>query len=35
MDRKEDALSPFHPLIRKWFAERLGAPTEIQGGPGR
>ncbi|MCE5264190.1 MAG: DEAD/DEAH box helicase, partial [Deltaproteobacteria bacterium] len=24
-------LSRFHPLIRKWFEERLGAPTEIQG----
>jgi len=25
-----DPLSLFHPLIRKWFAERLGVPTSIQ-----
>ena len=24
------ALAPFHPVIRDWFARRLGAPTEIQ-----
>ena len=30
MDRKGDTLSLFHPLIGQWFAERLGAPTEIQ-----
>ncbi|MHB8770810.1 MAG: DEAD/DEAH box helicase [Syntrophales bacterium] len=30
MDRRDDALSPFHPLIRKWFAERMGTPTDIQ-----
>jgi len=30
MDRKGDSLSLFHPLIGQWFAERLGAPTEIQ-----
>jgi ATP-dependent helicase Lhr and Lhr-like helicase len=27
---RTDPLSPFHPLIRKWFTERLGAPTNIQ-----
>lgn len=30
MDRRDDALSPFHPLIRKWFSERMGSPTDIQ-----
>ncbi len=24
------ALALFHPLIQKWFRERLGAPTDIQ-----
>ena len=24
------SLSLFHPLIRKWFADRVGAPTDIQ-----
>jgi ATP-dependent Lhr-like helicase len=24
------ALDLFHPLIRRWFAERVGAPTEVQ-----
>ena len=28
---QKEALSLFHPLIRKWFTERLGAPTDIQG----
>ncbi|MBU4202849.1 MAG: DEAD/DEAH box helicase [Acidobacteria bacterium] len=23
-------LDPFHPLIRRWFQERVGTPTEIQ-----
>lgn len=26
----DSALAPFHPLIRRWFVERLGAPTDIQ-----
>ncbi|MHB8910048.1 MAG: DEAD/DEAH box helicase [Syntrophales bacterium] len=30
MDRREGALSIFHPLIRAWFAERMGEPTDIQ-----
>ncbi|HLP57669.1 MAG TPA: DEAD/DEAH box helicase, partial [Candidatus Deferrimicrobium sp.] len=25
-----DALKLFHPLIRKWFTERVGTPTDIQ-----
>jgi len=25
-----DALNLFHPLIRKWFTERVGTPTDIQ-----
>ena len=25
-----EPLSPFHPLIRRWFAERVGTPTDIQ-----
>ncbi|MHB9096361.1 MAG: DEAD/DEAH box helicase [Syntrophales bacterium] len=30
MDRREGALSCFHPLIHTWFTERMGEPTEIQ-----
>jgi ATP-dependent helicase Lhr and Lhr-like helicase len=30
MDGREEPLSLFHPVIARWFAERLGAPTEIQ-----
>ena len=30
MDHRKGALSQFHPLIRKWFTERMGAPTDIQ-----
>ncbi len=30
MDHREEALSRFHPLIRSWFTERMGEPTEIQ-----
>ncbi len=26
----KDPLTHFHPLIRRWFRERLGAPTSIQ-----
>ena len=26
----DKSLAPFHPLIRKWFLERLGPPTDIQ-----
>ena len=26
----KDPLAHFHPLIRRWFRERLGAPTPIQ-----
>lgn len=29
-DVTSDALSHFHPAIRKWFAERVGTPTDIQ-----
>jgi ATP-dependent Lhr-like helicase len=25
-----DALNPFHPLIRQWFTEQVGTPTDIQ-----
>ncbi len=30
MNHREGMLTQFHPLIRKWFTERLGAPTDIQ-----
>ena len=30
MNENQDPLSLFHPLIRKWFTERLGPPTGIQ-----
>ncbi len=30
MNDRDKALGPFHPLIQKWFRERLGAPTDIQ-----
>ncbi len=30
MKDRDNALNLFHPLIRKWFLERLGPPTEIQ-----
>ena len=30
MNNPTDPLSSFHPLIRKWFTERLGVPTSIQ-----
>ena len=30
MDHQNRILDQFHPLIRKWFTERLGAPTDIQ-----
>jgi len=30
MDHRNGALSCFHPLIRTWFQERMGEPTEIQ-----
>jgi ATP-dependent Lhr-like helicase len=26
----KDALSLFHPLVRQWFTEKIGTPTEIQ-----
>jgi ATP-dependent helicase Lhr and Lhr-like helicase len=26
----EDPLAPFHPVTRRWFAERLGEPTDVQ-----
>ena len=26
----EDALAPFHPLIREWFETELGEPTDVQ-----
>jgi len=24
------SLSPFHPLIAKWFVEQVGQPTDVQ-----
>ena len=30
MTSETDPLVPFHPLIRQWFAEEVGAPTEVQ-----
>jgi ATP-dependent helicase Lhr and Lhr-like helicase len=30
MESQKEPLSLFHPVIGRWFAERLGAPTEIQ-----
>jgi ATP-dependent helicase Lhr and Lhr-like helicase len=27
---QRDPLPLFHPLIRKWFAEKVGTPTDIQ-----
>ncbi|MDA8125295.1 MAG: DEAD/DEAH box helicase [Deltaproteobacteria bacterium] len=30
MDRNQQALSPFHPLIGEWFGKRRGAPTDVQ-----
>ena len=24
------SLEPFHPIVRRWFAERIGAPTDVQ-----
>ncbi|MFH1175909.1 MAG: DEAD/DEAH box helicase, partial [Acidobacteriota bacterium] len=28
--RPDDSLAPFHPLVREWFAERVGEPTAVQ-----
>ena len=30
MAQGTDALELFHPVIRQWFAERVGEPTEVQ-----
>ena len=30
MPRRPDPLAPFHPLVRRWFTERLGAPSAPQ-----
>ncbi|HWJ21304.1 MAG TPA: DEAD/DEAH box helicase, partial [Gemmatimonadaceae bacterium] len=30
MPRDQDALAPFHPIVRRWFAETLGAPSAPQ-----
>jgi ATP-dependent Lhr-like helicase len=30
METQADALAPFHPVIRKWFSSRFGAPTDVQ-----
>ncbi len=30
MSPNDDPLAPFHPLVRAWFAERVGTPTEVQ-----
>ncbi|MGD1148277.1 MAG: DEAD/DEAH box helicase [Thermoanaerobaculaceae bacterium] len=30
MTTDDETLAPFHPLIREWFAERIGEPTEVQ-----
>jgi ATP-dependent Lhr-like helicase len=32
MPRPEETLAVFHPLVARWFGERLGAPTEVQSG---
>lgn len=29
-DKNTDPLSIFHPLVRKWFSEKVGIPTDIQ-----
>ncbi len=29
-DHPERALDLFHPIVRRWFAERVGTPTEVQ-----
>jgi ATP-dependent Lhr-like helicase len=29
-DTNEDALNLFHPLVRQWFREQVGTPTDIQ-----
>jgi ATP-dependent Lhr-like helicase len=28
--KNEDALNLFHPLVRQWFREQIGTPTDIQ-----
>ena len=30
MSPNDDPLAPFYPLVRAWFAERVGTPTEVQ-----
>jgi ATP-dependent helicase Lhr and Lhr-like helicase len=29
-DKNTNSLSMFHPLVRKWFSEKMGIPTDIQ-----
>lgn len=30
LDAPRDALSQFHPTVERWFAEEVGAPTDVQ-----
>ena len=30
MDRRQESLAQFHPLISRWFTDRIGWPTDIQ-----
>ncbi len=30
MDARNEVLSYFHPLIARWFREKIGLPTDIQ-----
>jgi ATP-dependent Lhr-like helicase len=30
MSTADASLEPFHPLIRRWFVDRIGEPTEVQ-----
>ncbi|MFI5165736.1 MAG: DEAD/DEAH box helicase [Thermoanaerobaculales bacterium] len=30
MDSVDDPLAPFHPVVRRWFADRVGEPTQVQ-----
>jgi ATP-dependent Lhr-like helicase len=30
MTAEDSPLAPFHPLVRAWFEERVGTPTEVQ-----
>ena len=30
MDRRQDSLTHFHPLIARWFTDHVGQPTDVQ-----